>query len=295
MENITKNKGAIKTAIGKTAYLFGNGINRTPDILDDRYAWENLLNDLNSQYANNSILNVSRKPFPMVYDEIVSYSLKNGNKSESYVKNFIKSNIDRIKTNNRYNNLIKINGAEILTTNYDYLIEKSLDNNWKKNPINKLEYSYSIYRFQKSANSNIWHIHGEQADSRSILLGFRHYINYSTRVKARAELFINGIKKNIVHNNPSWIDLFFTHDIKIIGLSMSFTEYHIWWLLAYRNLKINSDKFLDINNTISLVMPSFSREKNSDLIDMLKAYNVELEFVDVANNNYDAFYEIAIK
>ena len=76
---------------------------------------------------------------------------------------------------------------------------------------------------------------------------------------------------------------------------MSFTEYHIWWLLAYRNLKINSDKFLDINNTITLVMPSFSREKNSDLIDMLEAYNIKLEFIDVTNNNYDAFYEIAIK
>ena len=295
MEKNKKNSNAVKTAIGKTAYLFGNGINRTPDILDDRYAWENLLNDLNSQYANNSILNVSRKPFPMVYDEIISYSLKNENQSESYVKSFIKSNINRIKTNNRYNNLIKINGAEILTTNYDYLIEKSLDKNWKKSPINKLEYYYSIYRFQKSANSNIWHIHGEQADSRSILLGFRHYINYSTRVKARAELFINGLKKEIVHNNPSWVDLFFTHDIKIIGLSMSFTEYHIWWLLAYRNLKINSDKFLDINNTITLVMPSFSIDKNSDLIDMLKAYNVELEIINVTNNNYNAFYDLAIK
>ena len=114
MENNTKNKDAIKTASGKTAYLFGNGINRTPNILDDRYAWENLLNDLNSQFANNSILNVSRKPFPMVYDEIVSYSLRNGNQSESYVKSFIKSNIDRIKANNRYDNLIKINGENQL-------------------------------------------------------------------------------------------------------------------------------------------------------------------------------------
>jgi hypothetical protein len=295
VERNVKKSNAIKTSTGKTAYLFGNGINRASDLNRDRYEWGNLLSDLNSQFANNKISNIRVKPFPMVYDEIVSYSVRNGKQNESFIKKFIQSKINNIQTNIRYNNLYKINGAEILTTNYDYLIEKSLGNDWRRSPINKLEYFHSIYRFQKSANSNIWHMHGEQGDSRSILLGFRHYINYSTKVKSRAELFFNGLKKDTTHNNSSWVDLFFTHDIKIIGLSMSFTEYHIWWLLAYRNLKINSDRYVDVNNTITLVIPSFSSDKNSDLIDMLKAYNVKLKIINVTDNDYDTFYDLAIK
>ena len=66
-------------------------------------------------------------------------------------------------------------------------------------------------------------------------------------------------------------------------------------LFAYRNLKINSDKHLDINNTITLVMPAFSVDKNRDLIDMLKAYNVVHEIIDVSNNNYDNFYDLVIR
>lgn len=295
MENTPKNENAKKTLKGmKTAYLLGNGINRMPRIDDDRYEWGNLLLDLNQEFALNSILNIREKPFPMVYDEIVSYSLRNGNQRERNIKTFIQDKIEIIQTNSRYDNLININGSEILTTNYDYLIEKSLNSNWQRNPINRLEYNYSIYRFQQSSNSNIWHIHGEQADSRSLMLGFKHYMDYSSKVKARAELFINGLRTNIEHNNPSWVDLFFTHNIKIIGLGMLFTEYSLWWLLAFRNYKKMTDRNVEVNNTITLVMPSFSLEINRDLIDILKAYSVEYSVVEVDNNDYDSFYRIAL-
>jgi hypothetical protein len=295
LENTPKNENAKKTLKGmKTAYLLGNGINRMPRIDYDRYEWGNLLLDLNQEFALNSILNIREKPFPMVYDEIVSYSLRNGNQRERNIKTFIQDKIEIIQTNSRYDNLININGSEILTTNYDYLIEKSLNSNWQRNPINRLEYNYSIYRFQQSSNSNIWHIHGEQADSRSLMLGFKHYMDYSSKVKARAELFINGLRTNIEHNNPSWVDLFFTHNIKIIGLGMSFTEYPLWWLLAYRNQIILSNSNLDVNNNINFFIPSFKKVENADLIDMLQSYGVNCTVIDVLDNDYDNFYEKAL-
>ena len=295
MENKGKNKNAIKTCLNKDAFLLGNGINRVNDENKDRYEWGNLLFDLNKWYANDRVSNIRKKPFPMVYDEIVNYSLINGNKSESYVKSFIKSKIEEIQTNNRYHNINKINGVEILTTNYDYLIEKSLNSYWKRSPINKLEYYYSIYRFQRSSKSRVWHIHGEQGDSRSLLLGFRHYMNYASKVKSRAELFIGGLRTNTIHNNESWVDMFFTHNIKIIGLGMLFTEYPIWWLLAYRNQIITSNPNIDINNTITFLLPSFLiNEENQNIIDMLKAYSVECSKIDVKIDDYDSFYEKVI-
>lgn len=285
-----KNKDAIKTCLSKDAFLLGNGINRVNDGRKDRYEWGNLLFDLNNWYADDSILNIRKKPFPMVYDEIVSYSLKRENKSESYIKTFIKDKIEKIESNDRYKNIHEIKQYEILTTNYDYLIEKAIDENWKRSPINKLEYLYSIYRFQNTSHSRVWHIHGEQADSRSLLLGFRHYMNYASKVKSRAELFIGGLKINTIHNNDSWVDLFFTHNIKIIGLGMLFTEYPIWWLLAYRNQIITSNPNIDINNKITFLLPSFLMdEENQNIIDMLKAYSVECIMIDV--KDFDSFYE----
>jgi hypothetical protein len=291
MENNPKNKDAIKTSIGKKAFLIGNGINRSNDESTDRYKWENLLNDLNSDFANGEIKNISKKPFPMVYDEIVNYSLRQKTKKEGELKTFITKKINDLKHNSKYNSIRNIDGVEILTTNYDYLIENKLTDKWNRSPINKLEYFYSIYRFQESSKSRIWHIHGEQADSRSLLLGFRHYISYSAKVKSRAELFINGLRSQTNHENPSWVDLFFTHNIEIIGLGMLFTEYPIWWLLAYRNQKQISDSKIDINNTISLVYPSLAKEDyiNTYIIDMLKAYSVKCR--EVPSKDYDDFYK----
>jgi hypothetical protein len=291
MENNFKVKGAIKTSTGKKAFLIGNGINRSNNTSKDGYNWENLLGDLNSIFANNKIKNISRKPFPMVYDEIVNYSLRKKTKKEVELKSFITAKIKGIKHNSKYNSINNVDGIEILTTNYDYLIENKLSDKWKRKSINKLEYFYSIYRFQESSKSRIWHIHGEQADKRSLLLGFKHYISYSAKVKSRAELFINGLKNDIKHENPSWVDIFFTHNIEIIGLGMLFTEYPIWWLLAYRNQKQLSDPKVVINNKIILVFPSFAKidYSNNYIIDMLNAYGVNHRAVPC--QDYNEFYQ----
>lgn len=292
MNNKVKKKNAIVTATGKSAYLFGNGINRlgpnTP--FPDRYEWSNLLHDLNRVYASSQIQNINEKPFPMVYDEIVNFSLHNNGPLENDIKRYIQTNIQELGANNRYLELPQLNANQILTTNYDYLIEQNLEQNWQRAPVTRLETNYSIYRNQLANQKKIWHIHGEQADIRSIMLGFRHYINSSSRVKARAELFVYDLKSNIPPRYPSWVDLFFTHNVFIVGLGMKFTEYPLWWLLAYRHYKSMSDNNIHINNTITLVMPSFSIPENNDLIDMLRAYGVLLKPVDVPPNDYDEFY-----
>ncbi len=289
---ITKNKdkNAIKTSTGKTAYLFGNGINRVKDPSADRYEWSNLLQDLNKEFTGSKILHMDKKPFPMFYDEIVNFAVKKG-KGESLIKDTIQKKIELLKTNDRYNDFKNLKCDQILTTNYDYLIEKSLDLNWKKSPVTKHEKFYSLSRYQPTLQTKVWHIHGERADKRSILLGFRHYINYSAKVKERAELCIYGLKSKTKHNFESWVDLFFTHNIKIVGLSMLFTEYPLWWLLAYRHYKSNSDKKIIINNTITLIVPKTSIIEKMELVGMLNAYGIELKTVDVKKGDYETFYK----
>ena len=37
-----------------------------------------------------------------------------------------------------------------------------------------------------------------------------------------------------MHSPLSWIDLFFTHDIHIIGFSLQYEEVDLWWILNKR-------------------------------------------------------------
>lgn len=272
-------------------FLIGNGINRTSSEKEDKYEWGNLLKDLNEKFASNNIKNIRDKPFPMVYDEIINYTVKSKNHKENEVKKFIKAKLDLLKSNSKYKNLKHLSKSKhILTTNYDYLIEKNISENWQRNPINKKEYFYSIYRYQNCDDKKVWHIHGEQGDQRSILLGFSHYIDYATKVKSRAELFIQGLPDNVEHNDPSWVDLFFTHNINIIGLGMSFTEYPLWWLIAYRNKQILFNDMVELRNKIRFFTPEFNEDKNLNLSHILKGYDVEYKTENVENYDYDSFY-----
>ena len=47
----------IRSRVNKKAHLFGNGINRMPE-LGDRYEWGNLLDLLNDEFANGKILKI---------------------------------------------------------------------------------------------------------------------------------------------------------------------------------------------------------------------------------------------
>jgi len=276
----------------KIAFLFGNGINRTNDSAKDKYEWSNLLEDLNRKFCNSEINNIKKKEFPFVYDEIVN---TNQFIEDKEVKEYIKNGLSKLEANSRYSDFKNLKCDEILTTNYDYLFERCLEENWVRPKfISTQEKLYSLNRFQNSANKRIWHIHGEQAMKTSILLGFRHYINYSAALKLRTQNKIAVMKGKSKELIDSWVDLFFTHNIYIVGQGLKFTEYPLWWLLAYRKYKIKNDKRLGIINEIKYVVPSFSLKSNSNLVETLKAYDVTLLPVNVDDKDYDGFYKAVL-
>lgn len=296
MNQIEKDPRAVKTSKNKIAYLFGNGINRTNnnnrDNNRDKYEWGNLLEDLNKEFAYGEIQNLRRKQFPFVYDEIVNYSVRNSHKNEKEIKEFIQKGLNNLKINSRYDKLAKLRCNEILTTNYDYLFEKGLQSNWTRQKFEPTsEKKYSLFRNQETTTNRIWHIHGEQDMRNSILLGFRHYIDYSSQVKLRGYQTVKKLKGDKTELKNSWVDLFFTHEINIVGLGMKFTEYPLWWLLAYRHFKNTTDRLLDVNNEINYVIPAFSLKNEPDLQDTLKAYNIKTKPIDVDDQDYDGFYK----
>jgi hypothetical protein len=283
-----------RTATGKTAYLFGNGINRRPDLPEgDRYEWGNLLQNLNTQFIDGEIRNLNlpdedwmfKKEFPFVYDEIVNRA----NDNERAIKEYIQEGISQLIPNNRYLDFSNLRCDEILTTNYDYLFERQLDQNWIRGPFARTDQSlYSLYRNHIANSKRIWHIHGEQDKRNSILLGFKHYVDYSSKVKERAQKCSNEIYNDLYDGPKSWVDCFLTHDVNLVGIGMKFSEYPLWWLLAYRFYKSQQTK-LKINNEIRFVIQESSLNENVNVIDAMKAYGVKI--LPIPSIDYNDFYK----
>jgi hypothetical protein len=295
MNKKEKNIEASNTFAQKTALLIGNGINRNSKQSNDIYNWEQLLFDLSQEFSNGTINNeLRKKPFPMFYDAIVNYAVEYQNKKESDLKRTINEKLNNLQLNPKYNFLDSVECDEILTTNYDYLIEKQLKNDWKRNAVTKNEKFYSLSRFQQS-NKRVWHIHGEQGDIRSMLLGFRLYVNYTAKIRERAGAYISSLRNTDKAKTlpyESWVDMFFTHNIHIIGLGMEFTEYTLWWLLAYRHFMKTSNPEIIVNNKILLHIPTFSVKEKPYLKEMIEAYDAEINPIDTeGDHNYDIFYE----
>jgi hypothetical protein len=281
----------------KKALLIGNGIN----LLDSSQSvsWGVLLNGLKSQYGISVDLDNEFKPFPIGFEEM-HHLKKGGNTIESKLKNLkttIREIIDfQLEGKNGFNEyhqkICNLNYDDILTTNYDYALELSIDNDFKQKKTkkyaqNKLERKFSLKRYYGNfdhIDSNIWHIHGELESSRnisnnskqykeeSIMIGYEHYSEYLELIQEN----INGKKGKRIADNQSiiariknhttgtfWTDTFFTHNIDIVGLGLDFSENHLWWLLNRRAMLMDgnskhksTDDGVTIDNEIYYYYPN---------------------------------------
>lgn len=301
-----------KLSSDKKAILLGNGINY---LSTDSIGWNDILEQLKNlpvfNQINHEVKNVDLKnplkPFPLAYEEIRNI-LNQNNKSDidRVLKKRIVSNIfnqlkGRKGFNKFHNRLINTNAEHFLTTNYDYGLQLSQIPDFietkKRYSINNLEKKKNINRgYKLKSGKVIWHIHGELLDNRnienstneypeqSILIGNESYgqtiSNINDYIKGKRdskssipmhERIINGRMIN------SWIQLFFTHDIYIIGLGLDFVEQDIWWIINYRVNKKNyfKTKGILINNKITFLYADIEKSK-IDLIKEIKTNKNEL-------------------
>ena len=140
----------------------------------------------------------------------------------------------------------------------------------------------------------MWHIHGELNRPNSILLGYeqysgqlqqmRNYIALGTgdAYKKQFPPLIKQLKKGKVDNN-SWLDIFFTKDIHIIGLSLDFIELDLWWLLTFRARRVLEKRF-SITNKIVYYYPQSLEKKIQNKLEILRANEVKTEAYGNAHN-----------
>lgn len=263
--------------------LIGNDINNATG----SYSWSNLINGLLEFAKIDPVKHKDKKPFPLLYEEIYLHSAANGI-TESSIKQFIASQTERLKYNELHKQILRLGIQNILTTNYDLSFEQSLglSSEQCKNEGVIKESTYSLFRYHKTPEHKIWHIHGSETNPRSITLGYEHYSGYLQQMRNYTASGTNGtyktkdfhslirrIKDNAVLGE-SWIDFFFTKDIYIFGLNLDFVEMHLWWLFTYR-ARVKAEKRCTISNKIVYFYPEEKEKDCLHKLEMFKAVGVE--------------------
>jgi hypothetical protein len=334
----------MKKNISNKAFLIGNGINRA--ISNGVKSWEDLLVKLSGTYNIKVDLDNELKPFPLVFEEIVFKSKGNFEKTLREIKEQIALSYSLTPSNKFHKALINSGIENILTTNYDYAFEKVLfkdfNNQKKYGPRSTDETLNSVKRRtwfketvlkgrNRQTELSIWHIHGEinqrltPSESRtvspanSIMIGYEHYGAYLAEIqkyingqKSKKDMSLNEkINEQFLKPN-SWIDCFFQKELHIAGITLDFSEHHLWWLLNYRAKQIRKGKLKEKNiNTIyyyyhvtsdifpndpNIYVKSLLRKKNEKAkLDLLEALNVKTIPITIGINDYESYYEQFLK
>ncbi|QNL51096.1 hypothetical protein H8S90_05795 [Olivibacter sp. SDN3] len=265
--------------------LVGNDINN----ISPGKSWNELLEDIKAHFNVGYIQNED-KPFPMLYEEIFLGAVENGSVTEEKnLKTFIAENVSKIISNEFHEEIRQLPVSHIMTTNYEFAIEGIVPEN--NNSIVK-ETTYSLFRRYMLADKTYWHIHGDCNNPSSINLGYEHYCgqlqgmrnytvsgtNYTSKAVIKTPL-IRRLAKGKQPNYQSWIDLFFTKDVYIFGLSLDYVESDLWWLLTYRARNKFYRKSAFIKNKIHYFIPLEYAETAKGKLTLLKANDVDVHVI----------------
>jgi len=201
---------------------------------DNVVGWSDLLKSLIKEIGKLDEINVEEKPFLHLYEEIFTKA----EIREEYIKEKIVLEIKKMKPNLYHKEITDLSFENILTLNYDYNFTNNNSN------VKNTEKKYSLRRYQQINNKKIWHIHGELGCQDSIMLGYSHYIDSINNIQT----YLNKKDNN---DGSTWVDIFLTNDIYILGAGLDFEELDIWWLLSYRNRKMIEKISLEGKNNIN--------------------------------------------
>lgn len=305
----------------KHALLLGNGLNRLAGGVD----WAKLLQGLVPPGHQAPGMSSLTMEFEKIYAEWNVEAINKELLSKYEMKKWIR---DRFYTEEKKTN--KCEGEKqddncqllrdftmlpvkhILTTNYDYDLEKAIDPDFKrdKSPAKTKERLCSLKRKLipdgrpvQEASKVVWHIHGEIGGPESICLGYEHYC---AQLAAMRQLlttpndnlpggpYLTRFLEKGDFNPNSWLTLFFTHNIHIIGLSLSFLEIDLWWLLTYRHQYQLRHSQAPKNKIIYYCPSTPKAEKPQEEVMLMPSLGVEVMALGMGLEDWNTFYSLAL-
>lgn len=236
-----------------SAILLGNGLNRC---LDNYPSWDDLLRAISKTLFSNlgPKVNSLLKFDAMVCEAMSEYDEKTAN--SRLHKELLKLDTPgaAIINSELYSSLLNAKVKTVLTTNYDYNLERALTQGstspLRGEEIKRLyttETRASDKRHSLIGDIEIHHIHGEFDYENSICLGITKYIDNLAKTmellsNAKTSTGPTNLRRLIDSSvfaskdcwKKTWAELLFNSDIYIVGLGLSSDELDIWWLLMRR-------------------------------------------------------------
>lgn len=280
--------------------LLGNGLNRCKNATK---SWNELLGDLSKDYKVEVNEELQKNLYTFFYERII---LSSGQKDspdgkEEKIKMDIAKEMKKVEPSDLYDFLIHLKVSHYITTNYDYCIEKMLEKKtYRKRSAENSEKTYSIRRgvgYEKSEGKLkfVWHVHGEVDYPKSIMLGLDHYCGAISKMdaymKGRYSFIKNGkeikiasiiskLKGKSEYDHLSWLELFFTSNIHILGFGLDYSETDFWWILNWR-ARIQKSLKLTLLNQIY-----YYGEIDKTKADLLAAFDVKYVEIKLEDGDY---------
>ena len=277
--------------------LLGNGINKS----FNRDSWDEMLKNIKEENITEQDLEIIKNlPYPLQAVAITKDQVDK--KLEDFSEELVKIEITD-EQQSMIRSLLECNFDAILTTNYTYEIEKSIDPEFsckpksrckcrKKDVIDKYltskEKQYGLYRYMHLEKSdkqyNIWHIHGEAARPESMVLGHYYYGKLLSTVQNVVSKYMKKYHaKSEKIRLQNWVDYFLMGDVYILGFGLDLSEMDIWWL-------INCKKRNNPEGKVYYIEPNMDLEKNVGKKVLLQTYGVEIITELVNDGEYRDYY-----
>jgi len=283
--------------------FLGNGIND----IDKHYQWKDLINKLINDVNGDGIIKQDKlKPFPLLYEEIFVRAREIG-KDEIFLKSLIAEDVNNLVTTNLHKEIVSRNIQDIITTNYDFTLERTIveepESMLNNGVVN--EKLYSIFRHFKIEDKRFWHVHGDSNYPKSINLGYEHY---SGSLQQMRNYVVTGTNYKNIPKKPllkrikerkkieitSWIDHFFLNDIFIVGLTLDFIEIDLWWLLTIRKRSSLNSSIPHVNNIVYFY-PANYENKIKHKLQVLNSFGVKTTPCDYDEKNKLAYYHDVLR
>ena len=248
------------------------------------------LSDLNEE-------NILQQNYPIkrfMQSNIAHWAYKpvNVEKLSFFIKTIVSKNIPILTTN--YDNFLINSAPEIfshhkkenrrynevkISTYKPFYINKFLSDIY---PLNNY-YSSEIIKDIENIENNfaVWHIHGMINYFRSLRIGQNDYFHFIKKLTNKID-YKHLIKEgNLNGVKYTWLKIFFTSDLIILGLRLEYSDYVLRWLL---NERFKFNKFNKKNLKTYFVYKSGVNQGRNFLFNMLDIDLVKVE-------NYKAMYE----
>jgi hypothetical protein len=215
----------------------------------------------------------NEKPFTLHFEELLNsfrererekYPGDRRRAIDERFKEIIAKKMKRLQPDEVHGKLMRLPVTNILTTNYDFCLEKALQPDIEPELADwgTQEKRYCLFiRRRAGPDKYVFHIHGDIAQPESIIIGHEAYVESCSNIRRFTNMWVRDEKtgkwKRGQGNhysgigwqrakfrdgsgtlNPkkphSWVDLFMLRDVHVVGFGLEFTEVDIWYLLSYK-------------------------------------------------------------